>query len=101
MILLMKIVKQIEEQISYYDPTYSEQFEELKKGLDIAWEFYDKIHLENNIPPGKELYLPGRMLDLSIAYFQEDLMELEEQLVDFPEDPFELAEEMIQQEEFY
>ena len=95
----MKIVKQIEEQISsYFDPTYSEQLDEIQKELEEAWEYYDKAHLEYNVPPGSELYHAGKMIDFAIVNFQFDLMWLEEQLIDLPENPFELAEEMIQQE---
>ena len=78
----MKIVKQIEEQISnYFDPTYNEQLDEIHKQLEIEWELST-----------------SSITDWAVFNFEHNLMWLEEQLVDFPENPFELAEEMIQQE---
>jgi hypothetical protein len=98
----MNIVKQIEEQMkNNVDNTYNEELSIIKKRLDEAWEIYDHEHLINNIPPGSELYHMGKLMDLAIEYFQSDLGELEDQLIDWPEDPFELDEEMRQQEEYY
>jgi hypothetical protein len=80
----MDIVKQIEEQITnYVDPTYSEQLSIIEEYINYAYEFYDDAGWERAIEDCNDW-----------------LAMLEEQLIDWPEDPFELDEEMKQQEEF-
>jgi|WetSurMetagenome_2_1015567.scaffolds.fasta_scaffold815244_1 hypothetical protein len=57
--------------------------------------------LDHNVPPVSELYNMGIFIDLALEYFRSDLGELEDQLIDWPENPFKLDEEMRQQEEYY
>jgi hypothetical protein len=100
----MNILEQIEEQITnYVDPTYSEELSIIEKRLADAWEIYDYEHLAHNVPPGSELYHMGKFIDFAIEDFQYALMNLEKDplMIDWPEDPLELDEEMTQQEEFY
>ena len=80
----MNKVKQIEEQMTNYsDPTYSEQLSIIEEYIDYAYEFCNDAGWE-----------------WAIEYCNNWLAMLEEQLIDWPEDPFELDEEMKQQEEF-
>jgi hypothetical protein len=98
---IMDVLKQIEEQMkNNVDPSYNEDFRIIQERLAEAWKIYDDAHLAYNVPAGSELYHMGKFLDFAIDDFHFDLRDLDEQFIDWPEDPYELAEEMRQQEEY-
>jgi hypothetical protein len=96
------VVEQIEEQLkNYVDPTYIEELSIIEKRLEKAWEIYDYYHKLYNVPASEELYHMGKMIDFAIDDFYWEEMMLDKQFIDWPEDPFDLNEEMTQQEEVY
>jgi hypothetical protein len=98
----MNIVKKIEEQMTNnVDPSFNEELSIIQGKLAKAWEIYDAEHLAHNVPPGEELYHMGKFLDFAIDHYYYDLLELDDQFIDWAEDPVELDEEMREQEEYY
>jgi len=98
----MNIVKKIEEQMTNnVDPSYNEKLSVIQGRIAKAWEIYDAEHLAYNVPPGEELWCMGKFIDFAIDDFYCDLIELDNQFIDWPEDLVELDEEMREQEEYY